>query len=68
MKATFGPPQWSRAPVKFELAEKTRAVANGGLAMMNQIAHPRRALDSRPDDGGRFLPTVLAGTNRHIAG
>jgi hypothetical protein len=38
MMANFGPPQLSTAPVRFELAEKTRVVSHGGLAMVHQIA------------------------------
>lgn len=37
-QATFGAPQLSQAPVVYELAEKTRAVAQGGLQLIHQIA------------------------------
>ena len=37
-QANFGSPQLTQAPVVYELAEKTRAVAHGGLALIHQIA------------------------------
>jgi hypothetical protein len=36
-QAPFGAPQLSAAPVQFELAKKTQAVAHGGLALLHQI-------------------------------
>jgi hypothetical protein len=36
--AEFGSPQLSQSEVVYEIAEKTRAVANGGLALIHQIA------------------------------
>jgi len=37
-QATFGQPQLSVSPVVYEVAEKTSAVAHGGVAMIHQIA------------------------------
>jgi hypothetical protein len=37
-QASFGGPQLGSAPVVFDLAEKTQAVAHGGLALIHQIA------------------------------
>ena len=37
-QAPFGTPQLSEAAVFFDLAEKTRAVAHGGLPLIHQIA------------------------------
>ena len=37
-QANFGSPQLTQAPVVYEIAEKTRAVAHGGLALIHQIA------------------------------
>ena len=36
--APFGTPQLSNAPLQFEVAEKAKAVAYGGLALVHQIA------------------------------
>ena len=38
LQASFGFPQLSTAPVVFELAEKTQAIAHGGVALIHQIA------------------------------
>ena len=37
-QATFGEPPLSASPVVYEVAEKTRAVANGGIPLIHQIA------------------------------
>ena len=39
LQAPFGAPQLSSAPVQFELSKRTRAVAHGGLATLNQLVH-----------------------------
>jgi hypothetical protein len=36
-QTNFGSPQWTQAPVAYQLAEKTQAVAHGGLALIHQI-------------------------------
>jgi hypothetical protein len=38
LQAAFGSPQLGSGPVKVELAEKTRAVAHGGIALVHRIA------------------------------
>jgi hypothetical protein len=38
-QATFGTPQLSSSPIEFELAEKTQAVAHGGLALLHQLVN-----------------------------
>ena len=38
LQASFGTPQLSTASVRFEVSEKTHAVAHGGLALIHQIA------------------------------
>jgi hypothetical protein len=38
IQAPFGSPQLSTTPVIFDIAEKTQAVAHGGLALVHQIA------------------------------
>ena len=40
-RAPFGSPQLSEEAVFFDLAEKTRAVAHGGLPLIHQIAIAR---------------------------
>jgi len=37
-QAVFGAPQLSGSPVVYEVAEKTRAVVHGGVAMIHQNA------------------------------
>ena len=37
-QARFGEPQLTQSPVVYQLAEKTQAVAHGGLALIHQIA------------------------------
>ena len=37
-QATPGGPQLSASPVVYEVSEKTRAVAHGGMALIHQIA------------------------------
>ena len=37
--ASFGAPQLSNAPIRFEVSEKIHAVVYGGIALINQIAH-----------------------------
>jgi hypothetical protein len=37
-QAAFGGVQLSSSPVVYEVAEKTRAIAHGGVAMIHQIA------------------------------
>ena len=37
MQAEFGSPQLSESPVIFEVAERTQAVANGGMALIHQV-------------------------------
>ena len=37
-QASFGSPQLTQAPVRYEIAEKTKAVAHGGLPLIHQIA------------------------------
>jgi len=37
-QATLGAPQLSASPVVYEVSEKTRAVAHGGMALIHQIA------------------------------
>jgi hypothetical protein len=38
LKAPFGSPQLAAAPVVFDIAEKTQAVAHGGIPVIHQIA------------------------------
>jgi hypothetical protein len=48
-KAPFGAPQLSNAPIQFEVAEKTKAVAHGGLALVHQIAIVSGLIDALND-------------------
>jgi hypothetical protein len=45
-QAPFGAPQLSSAPIRFEVSENTRAVAYGGIALINQIAHQSGLVDA----------------------
>ena len=44
-QAEFGAPQLSGSPVVYEVAEKTRAVVHGGVAMIHQIAVQSKLVD-----------------------
>jgi hypothetical protein len=46
LQAPFGAPQLSNAAVRFEVSEKTHAVAHGGLALIHQIAHQSGLVDA----------------------
>src|SRR5215469_17234209 len=45
-QAHFGSPQLFNAPVRFELAQKTHAVAHGGLALIHQIVIQSKLVDA----------------------
>jgi hypothetical protein len=45
-QAPFGEPQLSASPVRFEVAEKTHAVAHGGLALIHQFAIASGLIDA----------------------
>jgi hypothetical protein len=44
-QAEYGAPQLSESPVVYEVAEKTQAVAHGGVAMIHQIAVQSQLID-----------------------
>ena len=44
-QATFGGPQLSASPVVYEISEKTRAVAHGGIPLIHQIAVQSTLID-----------------------
>jgi hypothetical protein len=45
-QAAFGDPQLSSSPIEFELAEKTHAIAHGGLALIHQLVNPIGLVDA----------------------
>jgi hypothetical protein len=46
LKAAFGQPQLGSGPIKIELAEKTRAIAHGGMALVRQIVAASGLVDA----------------------
>jgi len=46
LQAAFGQPQLGSGPVKVELAEKTQAIAHGGMALVRQIVAASGLIDA----------------------